>query len=217
MGGLVARLALQGRWEAFKTIPGSRLLQLGTPNAGSHSIAAVLMARDDFIQTIERWFDWKHDMREFLEIVREFPGVLELLPWPGDNGLAGDGVDYFDSALWQSWYEQDQDEKKSKSWLPPAKGRARTMRAQAIASLRAGEHRPGNALSTSPAARRHRAPCASSMGQVEIGSIRRGRRSRDLEIGHPARRASLVHRRRARRSGQPRAGLRGLSRTDRER
>ena len=52
MGGLVARLALKGRWEQFKAIRGSRLLQLGTPNQGSHSIAAVLMARDDFIQTI---------------------------------------------------------------------------------------------------------------------------------------------------------------------
>ncbi|MDP2786113.1 MAG: hypothetical protein Q8O38_16205, partial [Sulfurimicrobium sp.] len=107
MGGLVARLALKGRWDQFKAIPGSRLLQLGTPNQGSHSIAAVLMARDDFVQTIERWFDWKHDMREFLEIVRDFPGVLELLPWPEDNGKASDGVDYFDAKVWQTWYGED--------------------------------------------------------------------------------------------------------------
>lgn len=119
MGGLVARLALKGRWEDFKAIPGSRLLQLGTPNNGSHSIAAVLMARDDFVQTIERWFDWKHDLRAFLEIVRDFPGVLELLPWPGANGKADDGMDYFDAAAWQTWYGEDQDSKKGKSWLPP--------------------------------------------------------------------------------------------------
>ncbi len=121
MGGLVARLALKERWSTFKAIPGSRLLQLGTPNKGSHSIAAVLMARDDFIQMIERWFDWKHDMREFLEIVRDFPGVLELLPWPGENGMAMDGVDYFDASTWQGWYDKDKDGGKYKKWRPPQK------------------------------------------------------------------------------------------------
>jgi hypothetical protein len=134
MGGLVARLALKDRWDAFKAIPGSRLLQLGTPNRGSHSIAAVLLARDDFIQTIERWFDWKHDMREFLEIVRDFPGVLELLPWPKGNGRANDGVDYFDAALWKAWYDQDSDPKKRASWAPPQKAALDAARA-AIAAL----------------------------------------------------------------------------------
>ena len=121
MGGLVARLALKDRWNEFKSIPGSRLLQLGTPNRGSHAIANVLMARDDFIQSIERWFDWKHDMREFIEIVRDFPGVLELLPWPGADGRADDGVDYFDAGHWKSWFDQDHDEKKKDSWVPPQK------------------------------------------------------------------------------------------------
>lgn len=107
MGGLVARLAMKTRWDRFKAIPGSRLVQFGTPNQGSHSIAAVLMGRDGFVQKIERWFDWKHDMREFLDIVRDFPGVLELLPWPGKDGKASDGLDYFDAQLWQSWCDQD--------------------------------------------------------------------------------------------------------------
>lgn len=172
MGGLVARLALQGRWDRFKTIPGSRLLQLGTPNAGSHSIASVLMARDDFIQIIERWFDWKHDMREFLEIVRDFPGVLELLPWPGDNGRAVDGVDYFDAAVWQTWYGQDQDSKKSKSWLPPQKEPLDNAR-QAIAALRAAELDPACTLYVAGHAS---TPIAVRIvdGQVEIGSIAEG-------------------------------------------
>ncbi len=107
LGGLVARLALKERWPRFKAIQGSRLLQLGTPNAGSHSIAAVLTGRDGFVQMIERWLDWKHDMREFLDIVRAFPGVLQLLPWPGDDGKASDGLDYFDPALWQQWRDDD--------------------------------------------------------------------------------------------------------------
>ena len=107
MGGLVARLALQARWPRFKAIEGSRLVQFGTPNAGSHSIAAVLTGRDAFVQIIERWLDLKHDMYEFLDIVREFPGVLELLPWPLANGQAADGVDYFDPKVWQDWHDQD--------------------------------------------------------------------------------------------------------------
>lgn len=102
MGGLVARLALASRWERFKAIPGSRLVQFGTPNQGSHSIAAVLMGRDSFVQMIERWGDWKHDMHQFLAIVTRFPGVLELLPWSDSDGL-----DYFDPGLWQNWHQQD--------------------------------------------------------------------------------------------------------------
>lgn len=172
MGGLVARLALKGRWDKFKAIPGSRLLQLGTPNQGSHSIAAVLMARDDFVQTIERWFDWKHDMREFLEIVRDFPGVLELLPWPEDSGKASDGVDYFDANVWQTWYGEDQDSKKGKSWLPPQQDpleKART----AIAALRGAELDPECTLYV---AGRAPTPIAVRIveGQVEIGWVDEG-------------------------------------------
>lgn len=172
MGGLVARLALKDRWSRFKAIPGSRLLQLGTPNQGSHSIAAVLMARDDFIQTIERWFDWKHDMRGFLEIVRDFPGVLELLPWPGENGLAIDGVDYFDAGVWQTWYGQDQDSKKGKSWLPPQQDPLKNARA-AIAALRSAGLDPECTLYV---AGRAPTPIAVRItgGRVEIGWVDEG-------------------------------------------
>ncbi|PPK73906.1 lecithin:cholesterol acyltransferase [Methylobacter tundripaludum] len=172
MGGLVARLALKGRWDKFKANPGSRLLQLGTPNQGSHSIAAVLMARDDFVQTIERWFDWKHDMLEFLEIVRDFPGVLELLPWPGNNGKAIDGVDYFDANVWQTWYGQDQDSKKGKSWLPPQQGALDNARA-AIAAQRDAELDPECTLYV---AGRAPTPIAVRVveGRVEIGWVDEG-------------------------------------------
>ncbi len=172
MGGLVARLALKDRWKAFKAIPGSRLLQLGTPNNGSHSIAAVLMARDDFVQTIERWFDWKHDMREFLEIVHDFPGVLELLPWPGDSGKAVDGEDYFDVETWRKWYDEDRDAKKGKSWLPPQPGPLGEAR-KAIDVLRDAALDPDCTLYV---AGRARTPIAVRIveGQVEIGEIDEG-------------------------------------------
>ncbi len=120
MGGLVARLALHDKWDQFASIPGSRLLQLGTPNMGSHSIAAVLTARDDFVQMIERWLDWKHGIYEFLAIVSQYPGVLELLPWPEENGLASDGFDYFDENLWKKLAHLDTDKKSSAPWVVPA-------------------------------------------------------------------------------------------------
>ncbi|MCB1787258.1 MAG: CHAT domain-containing protein [Gammaproteobacteria bacterium] len=184
MGGLVARLALQDQWDRFKAIPGSRLLQLGTPNRGSHSIAAVLMARDDFVQLIERWFDWKHNMREFLEIVRDFPGVLELLPWPGEDGRAGDGVDYFDAGLWKAWYEQDRDPKRDSSWLPPQKDPLGDAR-KAIGTLQAAALDPECTLYVAG-----HAPTPNAVrvvdGRVEIGTINEGDGRVPWKTGIPA-------------------------------
>lgn len=184
MGGLVARLALKTRWSEFKSIPGSRLLQLGTPNQGSHSIAAVLMARDDFVQSIERWFDWRHDMRAFLEIIGAFPGVLELLPWSGDDDRAIDGVDYFDAALWQAWYEQDQDSKKGGSWLPLKKDTLDRARAT-IGALRSAVLDPECTLYV---AGRASTPTAVRIvdGKVEIGWIEEGDGRVPWKTGIPA-------------------------------
>lgn len=124
MGGLVARLALSqasqadgtngSRWEALSQLPGSRLIQFGVPNQGSHGMAAVLTGRDAFVQKIERWADWMHDMHEFIDIVRGFPGVLELLPWPKENGLAEDGVDYFSADTWAQWQKIDQENRRAR-------------------------------------------------------------------------------------------------------
>jgi hypothetical protein len=130
MGGLVARLALKGRWDRFKALPNCRFLQLGTPNQGSHSIAAVLLGRDPFVQTLDRWLDWRHNMKEFLGIVSRYPGVLELMPWPGKDGKASDGVDYFDPATWQAWFQGDKDASTRHGWqVPDSKSllRARTL------------------------------------------------------------------------------------------
>lgn len=167
MGGLVARLAMKGRWDRFKSLPGSRLLQLGTPNQGSHSIAAVLLGRDDFVQMIERWFDWKHDMREFLGIIRDFPGVLELLPWPETDGLAADGVDYFDPMTWQDWFSRDTEAGKGKGWQPPQPGPLNAARA-VVKALMANELDPEATLYVAGSGE---TPVAIRLGggQVEIG------------------------------------------------
>ncbi len=184
MGGLVARLAMKDRWTAFKALPGSRLLQLGTPNRGSHSIAAVLIARDDFVQTIERWFDWRHNMREFLDIVSEFPGVLELLPWPDQTGLAIDGVDYFDEQTWKTWHAQDTDPRKETSWGPPRQAPLTAARA-AIDTLRKADLEPECTLYVAG-----HAPTPievrSKNGQIEIGWIDEGDGRVPWKTGIPA-------------------------------
>lgn len=182
MGGLVARLAMKDRWAALKAIPGSRLIQFGTPNNGSHSIAAVLTGRDAFVQKIERYFDWRHDMREFLEIVSLFPGVLELLPWPVKDGKAGDGIDYFDPQVWQDWAARDAENQRSRDadahferakgagdgWPVPA-AEALAQARQTILTIQGVELDPACCLYV---AGRERTPVAlrvSEAGQVEIG------------------------------------------------
>lgn len=182
MGGLVARLAMKERWAALKAIPGSRLIQFGTPNNGSHSIAAVLTGRDAFVQKIERYFDWRHDMREFLEIVCVFPGVLELLPWPVKDGKAGDGIDYFDQQVWQAWAAGDAENQRSRGadvsferakgagdgWPVPTREALEQAR-QTILAIQAVELDPACCLYV---AGRERTPVAlrvSDAGQVEIG------------------------------------------------
>ena len=109
----------QGPLGKFQSDAGQPLAAARHAQRGSHSMAAVLLGRDDFVQMIARWFDLKHNMREFLGIVRDFPGVLELLPWPGENGLAIDGVDYFGAQTWQDWSVQDPAATQGKGWQPP--------------------------------------------------------------------------------------------------
>ena len=119
MGGLVARLALKDRGLRFAAIPGSRLLQVGTPNRGSHAMAAVLLGRDELVRILVSWIGWKHTMREFLGFIRSFPGVLEMLPWPPENGAPGDGNDYFAPETWAAWAAGDRQAEQSNGWQAP--------------------------------------------------------------------------------------------------
>ena len=107
MGGLVARLALAGkyrdtqrdRWEHLRALSGSRLIQLGTPNQGSHAMALVLLGRDMMVKALQ-WVDIKHDLKQQLTIISQFPGVLELLP-------AGQSPNYFDRDTWGTFASLD--------------------------------------------------------------------------------------------------------------
>jgi hypothetical protein len=93
MGGLVVRAMLntargQALWARARRHPGARFLMLGTPNGGSHAIAALLMGRDSLVQQLAL-LDLKHDYRDLLGTITDFDGVLDLLPHEGTIDLFG--------------------------------------------------------------------------------------------------------------------------------
>lgn len=109
MGGLIARVALATRWDRLRKLEGSRLLQLGTPNGGSVSIAAVLLGRDRFANLIAT-LDLKHRVKDFLDIINKYPGVLELMAWANVPGV---GTDFFDLTHWERWAKADEAARES--------------------------------------------------------------------------------------------------------
>jgi len=98
MGGLVARgmMAQQPHlWDLMRQREGSRVLMLGTPNSGSHSIVRLFAKQEKLI----KWLavaDIRNDQDEILELLRKFPGVLELLPVTDDGG-------FFANPVWKSF------------------------------------------------------------------------------------------------------------------
>ena len=128
MGGLVARLALKDRWTHLGAIAGSRLLQVGTPNRGTLAMVQVLLGRDPLVRMLASWIGWKHTRRQFLGFVRDFPGVLEMLPWPRAQPTAGD-IDYFDPAAWTLLAAGDRQAGLPGGWQAPDPGALRAARA----------------------------------------------------------------------------------------
>jgi hypothetical protein len=85
MGGLVVRACIHKRrpvMDALMARDGARLIMLGTPNQGAHSMVANLLGKGDTLRTLVR-LDLKHSMQEVLDIVAGFRGALQLLPRPG--------------------------------------------------------------------------------------------------------------------------------------
>ena len=110
MGGLVARCALQDPklWQRFKERPGSRLIQLGTPNGGSWSIPFMLMGRNELMGFLER-IDFTMNRREQQDVIVRFQGALQMLPH-GEPTL-------FDAARWQALSKFDPDDE---GWATPS-------------------------------------------------------------------------------------------------
>ncbi len=87
MGGLVVRACIHRRRPVMDTLmarEGARLVMLGTPNQGAHSMVENLLGKGGSLRTLVR-LDLKHDMQQVLDLVAGFPGALQLLPRPGFN------------------------------------------------------------------------------------------------------------------------------------
>ncbi|MDP2882149.1 MAG: CHAT domain-containing protein [Azonexus sp.] len=101
MGGLVVRSMIADKgpgaalWQRISRLPGSRFLMLGTPNLGSYEAVRWLTGFNP-TQTKLALLDITHGTDQIIDIVRAYPGLLELLPFaPRDP-------DFTDLTHWQA-------------------------------------------------------------------------------------------------------------------
>ncbi len=146
MGGLVVRACIHERRAVIDELmsrDGARLLMLGTPHQGAHSMVANLLGKGDTLRTLVR-LDVKHDMQQVLDIVGGFRGAMQLLPKPGFTDTfqgqpdGGEPHDYQTRATWAAlkaqngdfWFGDghgavpDQDALDAAAWLWRADGPA---------------------------------------------------------------------------------------------
>ena len=86
MGGLVSRAMIADGgagtavWRRITALAGSRLLMLGTPNRGSHEAVRWLVGLNPTEGKLAL-LDLAHGIDAIVDIVRRFPGMVELLPF----------------------------------------------------------------------------------------------------------------------------------------
>lgn len=119
MGGLVARAMIADNgagaaaWRRMVALPQSRLLMLGTPNRGSFEAVRWLTGFNP-TQGKLTLLDLTRGVNGIIDIVRRYPGLVELLPF---DTLAGTR-DFADPALWQKLRDD------LKAAFPPAEAAA---------------------------------------------------------------------------------------------
>lgn len=110
MGGLVVRAGIYQRrpvMDALMARDGARLVMLGTPHQGAHSMVENLLGMGDTLRTLVR-LDITHSMQQVLDIVAGFRGALQLLPRPGFKDMfQGDdgGGAFHDYQKAQTWID----------------------------------------------------------------------------------------------------------------
>ena len=101
MGGLVVRamIADQGAgtalWQRIARLPNSRFLMLGTPNLGSYEAVRWLTGFNP-TETKLSLLDITQSTDDIIGLVRQYPGLLELLPF------AASDPDFTDLSRWQT-------------------------------------------------------------------------------------------------------------------
>ncbi|MCK6408669.1 MAG: CHAT domain-containing protein [Thauera sp.] len=104
MGGLVARAMIADGsrgtavWKRITRLPGSRLLMLGTPNLGSYEAVRWLTGFNP-TQARLALLDFTRSTHEVVDLVREYPGLVELLPF------AAEDPDFSDPARWTALHD----------------------------------------------------------------------------------------------------------------
>lgn len=100
-GGLVARAMMAdggagaALWLRIAQLPQSRLLMLGTPNFGSYEAMRWLTGFNPTLVQLSL-LDPVHDARDLVNLMRQYPGLLELLPFGPED------PDFADPALWNA-------------------------------------------------------------------------------------------------------------------
>lgn len=95
MGGLVARAMMlldDSAWPLICRHEHARLLMLGTPNAGSHSITQLLFGEEKLVRMLAT-FDLRNRLDTIVGQIAAFPGALDMLPESDERA-------YFDAATW---------------------------------------------------------------------------------------------------------------------
>ncbi len=111
MGGLVARAMIAKYPEVWQRIcrhPGGRLVMLGTPNSGSYEIVRLIVGQAETLHSLSL-LDITNSTRELLEIISNYPGILEMLPEDSSR-------DFFSEAFWNGLKADDV---RRDSWVLP--------------------------------------------------------------------------------------------------
>ncbi|HMZ20432.1 MAG TPA: CHAT domain-containing protein, partial [Blastocatellia bacterium] len=100
MGGLVVRTMIakhDDTWQQLKSRD-SRVLMLGTPNRGSYVVPQILAGKEKTLSLLAT-VDLKNDKAKLIEIIRQYNGLLEMLP-----------EDFFENAAWKNIPPPDADD-----------------------------------------------------------------------------------------------------------
>ncbi|WP_010523065.1 CHAT domain-containing protein [Aquimarina agarivorans] len=97
MGGLVIHALYslpeyEELWEELVSRKGARVLFLGSPLKGSHMIPSLFLKKNKPFKILHR-MDLKNSAKKMLDIIKDYQGLLELLPIDAEHA-------YFETEVW---------------------------------------------------------------------------------------------------------------------
>ncbi|NEN23237.1 CHAT domain-containing protein [Cryomorpha ignava] len=93
-------------WDTLMKRENSRVLLLGSPLRGSHIIPQIMLREEHFFRILHN-LDITNSQKEFLEIIMNYPGILDLLPENSDIDSAGNTIDYFGDEFYERLTKYD--------------------------------------------------------------------------------------------------------------